>query len=341
MRPERLRPGDLVALISPAGPVDPDRAAAAAGVLEHWGLRTRFGAHALARRHGYLSGSDDERLADLDDALRDPGVRGVVCLRGGYGTQRIADRVDFGAVRRDPKLLIGFSDITALHAALWRETGLATVHGPNGATLARSAAEARRALMTADQILIKAEKSGREGADTDSGIGTGAGTSSDRDNGTDNGHDTDNGAHNGADTDKGTDMDSGTGNDAGSATATGTLLGGNLTVLAAGAGTPHQLDLRGAILLLEEVNEADYRIDRMLVQLRRSGTLDGVAGIALGQFLPRCPRGILDEHLGALGVPVVHGLPIGHGDHQVAVPLGVPARLDATTGTLTVEPACR
>ncbi|BBH68644.1 peptidase S66 [Actinoplanes sp. OR16] len=273
MEPRPLRPGELVALVSPAGPVDAGRAEAAARVLAGWGLRYRFGRHALGR-DGLFSGTDEQRLADLDDALRDPQVRGVICLRGGYGVQRIVDRVDFAALRRDPKLIMGFSDVTALHAALWRTTGLVSVHGPTGASLPASAEEARRVLMTADPVTLHGVKS------------------------------------------------------AGS--ATGVLLGGNLTMLATSAGTPDQLDLRGAILLLEETNEAAYRVDRMLVQLRRSGGLDGLAGVAVGTGLP---REIIEEHF---AVPALFGLPVGHGQRQSAVPLGAPAHLDAGAGTLTV-----
>ncbi|MEU4695224.1 LD-carboxypeptidase [Actinoplanes sp. NPDC023714] len=282
LRPEPLRPGDLVALVAPAGPVAAGRAEAAARVLEGWGLRFRFGGHALGR-DGLFSAPDADRLADLDDALRDPEVRGVVCLRGGYGTQRIVDRVDYAAVREDPKLIMGFSDITALHAALWCEARLPTIHGPTGASLsAGPAGDARRALMTDDPVTLRGEPS------------------------------------------------------AGS--ATGILLGGNLAMLAANAGTSHQLDLRGAILLLEETNEAAYRVDRMLVQLRRSGSLAGVAGVAVGRFLPELPRRIIEEHF---DVPVLFGLEVGHGRQQVAVGLGVPARLDAGAGTLTVQSPCR
>ncbi|MBB2946710.1 muramoyltetrapeptide carboxypeptidase [Actinoplanes lutulentus] len=273
MRPERLRNGDVVALVAPAGPVQEGQAEDAARILRGWGLRVRFGRYALGER-GFLSGTDDERLADLNDALRDPEVRGVVCLRGGYGSQRIAERVDFDAVRADPKLFLGFSDITALHAAFWCETGLATVHG------SVTADGVREVLMTGEPVVVHglAGESGK---------------------------------------------------------VTGTLLGGNLTMLATNAGTPHQLDLTNAILLLEEVGEAPYRIDRMLTQLQRSGALDGVAGIALGQFLPHEPEEL------RLGVPMLRGLEIGHGDRQVAVGLGVSACLDAEAGTLTVEPVCR
>jgi muramoyltetrapeptide carboxypeptidase len=289
LRPGRLRPGDLVALVAPSGPVPHDQAAAAARILTGWGLRSRLGRNALAGRR-FLAGTDDERLADLDDALRDPEVRGVLCLRGGYGAQRIVDRIDYPAVRADPKLVLGYSDITALHLALWCETGLATVHGPMGSALDASA---QWALMTGEPVTLSAEDGLRVPG-----------------------------------------------------RAQGVLLGGNLTLLATSVGTRHQPDLTGAILLLEDVDEAPYRIDRSLTQLRRAGWLDAVAGIALGRFTncvddkpgPSAEE-VLAERLASLGVPLLGGLPVGHGGPQTAVALGVPAVLDAGRGTLTVEAA--
>lgn len=304
VRPRRLRAGDLVALVAPSGAVRPDRAAAAVQVLTGWGLRVRTGRHALGR-HGFLSGTDEQRLADLDDAMRDPDVRGVLCLRGGYGVQRIVDDLDVAAVRADPKMVMGFSDITALHVALWCATGLATVHGPTAASLDRAAGSstadgAYRALMTGRPVVVSAEQ-----AETTFEVRS-------------------------------------------AGRAQGTLLGGNLTMLAATAGTRHRPDLRNAILLIEDVNEEPYRIDRSLVQLRRSGWFDGVVGVAVGQFTdcvaaepgPTAPQ-VLAEQLGTLGIPVVGGLPIGHGTQQTAVGLGVSAVLDADAGMLTVQPVGR
>jgi muramoyltetrapeptide carboxypeptidase len=292
VRPPRLRAGDLVALVAPAGPVPEDQAALTERILTGWGLRTRRGRHSLGRS-GFLSGTDDERLTDLNAALRDPAVRGVMCLRGGYGSQRIVDRIDFAAVRADPKVVVGFSDITALHLALWCEARLATVHGPVGVALREGtpAAEAvRRSMMTAEPVVVTA-------GPTALGI-TGR--------------------------------------------ADGILLGGNLTLLAASCGTRHQPPVAGAILLLEEVNEPAYRVDRSLVQLRRAGWFDGVAGVAVGHFT-NCPGAdaVLAEHLGGLGVPVLGGLPIGHDLAQIAVGLGLPARIDTAAGTLTVQPPAR
>lgn len=302
VKPDRLRASDLVALVAPAGATRQHQADTAAQVVAEWGLRVRLGRHALGR-HTYLAGTDQQRLADLNDALRDPQVRGVICLRGGYGSQRIVDDVDYAAVRADPKLIMGFSDITALHVALWCEAGLATVHGPTGANLnacadSMTTSSARRAVMTTDSITVAAD-------DTESTFGVRV-----------------------------------------AGRAEGTLLGGNLTMLAATAGTRHKLDLTGAILLLEAVSEETYRLDRSLVQLKRAGWLDNLAGVAVGQFTdcaeedpgPTVPDILLD-HFSGLGIPVLGGLPIGHGDQQTAIALGVPAILDADKATLTVQAA--
>lgn len=300
IRPPRLRAGDLVALVSPSGPMPAPRAMVAATVLQGWGLRVRMGAHALSRHH-YLAGTDEERLADFNDALRDDEVRAVICLRGGYGAQQIVDDLDFDAVRADPKPVLGFSDITAIHAALWRETGLVTLHGPTAGQFDRgpesvTALDARRALMTGDPVTVAASPAESTHCVRVPGR------------------------------------------------AVGTLLGGNLAMLASTVGTRHALDLDGAILLLEDVNEAPYRVARMLVQLRRAGWFRGLRGVAVGQFtdcvdVEPAVEDVLAEQLGALGVPVLGGLPLGHGAEQLTVGLGVPAVLDADAGELVVSPA--
>jgi muramoyltetrapeptide carboxypeptidase len=291
----RLRAGDLIALVAPSGAVSEDEVAAAVRTVEEWGLRARAGRHALGR-HSFHSGTDAERLADLNEALRDPSVRGILCLRGGYGLQRIVDEVDFAAAGADPKPMMGYSDITALHVALWCEAGLPTVHGPTAGHLFKGADGARRVLMSGDPVTLAADP-------TESTFSVRVG-----------------------------------------GRAEGTLLGGNLTILASTAGTRHRLDPHGTILLIEDVNEAPYRIDRALVQLRRAGWLDGLAGVAIGQFTRcvdatyrRTTEEVLAEHFGER-IPVLGGLPIGHGERQTAVALGVPAVLDATAGTLVVQP---
>jgi muramoyltetrapeptide carboxypeptidase len=306
LRPPALRPGDLVMLVSPSGPTKVERVTRGVDLLTGWGLRVVTAPNAYLDL-GYLAGADSERLADLNLALRDPEVRGVLCTRGGYGVQRIVDGLDVDAVRADPKVVVGFSDITALQLGLWRGARLATVHGPGAAWLdERTGPEAaeslRRAVMVAEPVVLKA----RDDEETSTvRLNTSAGSVS------------------------------------------GTLLGGNLSLLCASVGTRDMPDLRGAVLLLEDVDEPPYRVDRMLLHLRRAGCLDGLAGVALGQFT-NCADGwsttvdaVLTEHLGVLGVPVLGGLPIGHGRDQLTVPLGVPATLDAAAGTLTVAPAVR
>jgi muramoyltetrapeptide carboxypeptidase len=302
-RPPALAPGDAVRLVSPSGPTRPERVARGIALLSGWGLRVRTAAHTFDRT-GYFAGGDEHRLADLNAALRDPEVRGIVCTRGGYGAQRIVDGLDLDAVRADPKVLVGFSDITALQLALFQGAGLATVHGPGAAWLDErtpqvSAASLRAAVMTARPVVIAADPAEATAAATVPGH------------------------------------------------AEGVLLGGNLSLLAASIGTRDLPALHGVILLIEEVGEPPYKVDRMLTHLSRAGLLEQVAGVALGQFtdctdgLPVSIVDVLVERLGGLGVPVLGGLPVGHGYGQLTVPLGVPARLDARAGTLTVESAVR
>jgi len=302
VHPPTLRRGDTVLLVSPSGPSRPERVERGIDMLASWGLQVRAAPHAFDRT-GYLAGPDEDRLADLNLAFRDPEVRGVLCTRGGYGAQRIVDGIDLAAVRADPKVVLGFSDITALQLALWRGARLVTVHGPGAAWLAErtgpaSAESLRRAIMS-DQPAVLTVRPEEETAPVRMGAGV----------------------------------------------VTGTLLGGNLSLLAATVGTRDMPDLTGTILLIEDVDEPPYKVDRMLLHLRRSGALAAVAGVAVGQFT-NCADGwptsivdVLAEHLGALDVPVVGGLPIGHGKDQLTVALGARATLDPDAGVLTVGPA--
>jgi muramoyltetrapeptide carboxypeptidase len=303
-RPRPLVSGDAVMLVSPSGPARPEPVARGIELLTGWGLEVRLGADVYAR-HGYLAGTDAQRAASLNAALADPDIRAVIATRGGYGAQRIVDALDLGPVRADPKLVVGFSDITALQLALWRAARLATVHGPGAAWLdertdERSAESLRRALMTDDPVVLVADRDAETGPVRIPGP-----------------------------------------------VVTGTLLGGNLCLLASSVGTVDLPSLAGAILLLEDVAEPPYKVDRMLTQLRRAGALDAVAGIALGQFTrctddwPVTVADVLAERLADLGVPVLGGLPVGHGYAQLTVPVGVPATLDVAAGTLTAEPAVR
>ncbi|MGW4956086.1 S66 peptidase family protein [Nonomuraea sp. NPDC004186] len=309
LRAPRLMSGDRVRVVSPASPPNPDLVAAGVELLTSWGLRVELAEHAFDQ-WGYMAGHDEERAADLNDAFRDPGVRAVFATRGGKGAYRIVDDLDFDALARDPKPVIGFSDITHLHLAVWRHCRLAGLHGPfvnwNASVTGPASAEAlRRALMTTDPVTVH-----RDPSEVTAQVGA-------------------------------------------AGTATGTLIGGNLSAVRTqvGAGLP---SLEGAILFLEDNRGTGLgEVDRSLTQLSRSGALDGVRGIALGQF-----RGfeqddgdptlggwgvvdVLRDHLDRLGVPILGGLPAGHGDNPPTIPIGTEAAIDTAAGTLTVQAAVR
>lgn len=296
VRPRRLAPGDRVAVVAPAGPVPADRLDAGLAVLHGWGLDVVEMPHARDRlgRLPYLAATDEERAGDLMAAWCDPDVAAVVCARGGYGVQRMLDHLDWDALAAaGPKVLVGFSDITALHQAFAARLGLATVHGPVVTSLG-SGDDVSRAHLR-DLLL-----------------GPVAGLSL---------------------TPEPVDALAG-------GRAEGVLVGGNVALLAADAGTPTWRPATGGIALLEDLDESPYSLDRMLTQLLRAGWFDGVRGIALGQFTG-CgtleeQRALFADRLGRLGVPVLLGVPVGHADRNLAVPLGVPAALDADAGTLVV-----
>jgi muramoyltetrapeptide carboxypeptidase len=290
-----LKPGDKVRFVSPASTPQRDAVLRRAERLEEWGLRVDFGEHAF-RKVGYLAGTDDERLADINAALCDNDVRAIFTTRGGKGSYRIAERLDFDAARRDPKLLIGFSDITILHLALWKHCGISGVHGTlidvDGQFGPQNEVSLRSLLMMDEPIVIRSRAAEITSTLTTSGV------------------------------------------------AEGILLGGNLDSIATAAGWALP-PLDGAILLLEAVNMYLGQVDRQLTMLRKAGHLAGLAGVALGQFTGFQPSDtftiidLLREHLDPLRVPVLGGLPLGHGDEPLSTLVGVTAILDTTSKELT------
>ena len=302
LRSPRLQPGDRVRLVSPASYPDQELLDYTIDVLEGWGLEPEVADHAMDI-YGYMAGTDRQRIDDMNAAFRDPGVRALVTTRGGAGAYRIADDLDFAAVRADPKPLIGFSDITALHLSLLQHCGLASIHGCVVGPTAQ--ATVKSLLMSTEPITLTADSDAVSAAATVPGE------------------------------------------------ATGRLIGGNLATVATAVGV-RVPSLDGAILFLEDQRVVGLgTIDRQLTQLRASGTLDGIAGIALGSF--EAFRGYTDrgweladvfqDRLGTLGVPIIGGLFAGHdltdtdgSPDQSAVPLGSTATIDTGAGTLTVDP---
>jgi muramoyltetrapeptide carboxypeptidase len=307
VRPPRLAPGSRVALVAPAGPLgERDDLSRAIELCQLLGLVPAPGEHVLDR-YGYLAGSDDARAADLNTALEDPTIDAVWCLRGGYGVSRILDRVNYGALARWPKAVIGFSDITALLLAIRARTGLVAFHGPMSRAPLTSFSRAHF-----EQVLRRPEPAGVLGLlEPPAGVLVPRSPRIVA-------------IHGGA--------------------AEGPLVGGNLTLLMALAGTPDFPDLDGALLFLEDVGEDLYRVDRLLAQLRMMGGLARLAGVVVGQFtdMKKGTDGggalafdeVLHTYLGPLGIPVAYGFPIGHVDDQWTMPLGVRARLDADQGTV-------
>jgi len=304
VKPPALRPGDTVMLVAPAGPADKERVLQFVRLLEKKGFRVVVPKD-LFRRDRYLAGSDDERAAELNAAIRDPKVRAIFPCRGGYGLTRILDRIDYAALRKDPKIITVFSDLTALHLAVARKARVITFHSPMPEFDLRHEegdyAYAARSFWRT--LLASAYGKGEAGYAVEFP----------------------------ADGPKPVKLVGGK--------ARGRLVGGNLTLICATLGTPYALEPKGNVLLLEDTGEAPYRVDRMLSQLRLAGVLDAVAGVVVGDFsktdVKETDR-VLREYLGKLKVPVVLNFPAGHTAKNATLPHGALVELDADAGSLRV-----
>lgn len=291
-RPPLLGPGSRVALVAPSGPLsDADLQHAIANVHE-LGCEAIVGDHVLDRE-GYLAGTDAHRAADLNRAANDDRVDGIWCIRGGYGAMRLLRSLDLDAWKRRPRALIGYSDITALHAAVGGSAGLVTFHGPTARS--KITAFSKRSLRAA--VIERTEPCGAAPSACTLYKGR----------------------------------------------ARGQLIGGNLALVVSLLGTPYAPTFDGAILVLEDVNEAIYRLDRMLTQLLLSGALERLSGIAFGSFtdisedstdIERPLTDVLSEIAEAARVPCLANIPLGHIADQWTVPLGAAAELDADAKTL-------
>ncbi len=295
-KPDRLRKGDRVRLIAPASPFDPGLFRAGQQVLEGLGLVPVASRGGLARE-GFLAGSDQRRAEELRRALQEEDTRAVWCIRGGYGTARLLPLLDLPRLRRHPKLLVGFSDITALLVQLTRPGGFVTVHGPVITQLPRLPASHLRWLKA---MLFEASAPQRVPLGRTRTLVPGK--------------------------------------------AEGRLMAGNLSILASLAGTRFAPDLSGAVLCIEEVGEQAYRLDRLFWQLVSAGLLKRVRGILLGELVGCQPEGtgrysprrVLERAIAMLGLPALSGAAFGHGRHNLALPIGARARLDAEARTLTL-----
>ena len=326
--PRRLAPGDTIAFVAPAGELDRERMALARTRLEARGYKVVQRDDVFAQE-GYLAGSDERRAEELMQAFRDPAVAAIFPGTGGYGTMRILDRLDYAVIRANPKLLIGFSDITGLHAAINRHAGLVTFHSPSPmwglgspegmeplaeAWFFRAVAGGAAGPWMLDATAASAASTPRDGKGEEAGTPPAPMTAWGR------------------------------------GTARGRLVGGNLSLLSALEGTPYAIDTRNAILVIEDVREAPYRIDRMLRQLKLSGKLAQLRGAVLGQFTRSSDRedqprggdqrygteGVLRQYFGDAGIPVLVSFPIGHVRRNLTLPMGGLVEIDADRVSLTV-----
>lgn len=308
LKPPRLRKGDTVGLICPAGFVaDRFGVEQVSDTVRAMGLVPKAAPHLLSR-HGYLAGTDEQRASDIQAMFADDNVRAIFAVRGGWGCQRLLPLLDFEAIRKNPKLLVGSSDITSLLLALWAKTGIGSIHGPNAAHSWPQGVWRDFHALTfggATPTFAMPPPPNTGGLAKRDGLHTFRG-----------------------------------------GIARGRLLGGNLSVLAAMVGTPYLPDFSGAILFLEETNEAEYRIDRLLTQLGQSGVLKSVVGVVFGQCTncsnPGAPYGnftvyeVMDSHFAKLGVPAFQGARFGHIAGTLSLPVGTMAEVNADNGTIRV-----
>lgn len=307
IKPKRLKAGDTVGVIAPSSSISEESFAKALQNLSNLGVKTKVGQYARGEK-GFLAGTDAERLHDIHWAFGDKEIDAVWCVRGGYGLSRLLPQVDFALIKQNPKIFIGYSDITALHVAIFQNTGLVTFHGPVAASEMSDYSKTHvvNALMN-PSAPYKIALSPYNQAQTSPLFKTETITPG---------------------------------------RCRGPLIGGNLSLLSAMAGTPSGLkNLKGKILFLEDIEERPYRVDRMLTQLRQSVDLRALAGIALGVFEGCQPpagrpsqtvQEVIKDRLGDLGVPLIYGLSFGHIRDQCTLPLGVEAELNTEKATLTL-----
>ena len=284
IRPPRLLPGGIIGIAAPASPFDRVLFEQGRAVIESRGYETRCpdGVHARER---YFAGGDRLRAELLGRLFADPEVGAIVCARGGFGSMRTLAHLDFDQIRRYPKVLVGFSDITALLNVLGERCGLVGFHGPVVTSLAETEAQTVDSLFSAISSEAVVDLSAKDGRTLSPGR------------------------------------------------VTAPLAGGNLTTLCHLTGTQFTPSFAGKILLLEDINEAPYRIDRMLSQMRMAGCFDDLAGLVLGAF-SGCGseddlRAIIEDIFGNMGVPILSGLDVGHSPVNLTVPMGLEATLDA------------
>lgn len=297
--PPSLNPCDTIGLVCPSGYMAEERTHVCVQALQDWGYNVRIGATVGGHSANYFSGTDEERLADLQRMLDDDGIHAILCARGGYGMGRIIDRVDFSRFKKNPKWIIGYSDITVLHSHLYSNYYIASLHAPMAGAFndggdknefiasLKNALEGKKA-----KYQTPVHEFNRKGE------------------------------------------------------AIGELVGGNLSLLAHGVGTPSDIKTKGRILFMEDVGEYIYNVDRMLHQLKRSGKLDRIAGLIIGGFTEskdtERPFGqdvyaVIRDIIAEYDYPVCFDFPVSHTDRNYALKVGVGYKLKVGRSKVTLE----
>lgn len=302
VKPKRLSRGDIIGVISPASsPEESIRTEQGVRYLEKLGYRVKIGKH-VGKAHGYLAGEDEERLEDIHTMFKDKNVKAVFCLRGGYGAFRLLDKIDYKLIKQNPKIFVGYSEITALQNAIFHKTGLVTFAGPMVAVDFWNEVSPFTTEMFWD-IITSNKKQGRLELPED------------YTNGLPNLH-------------KGM--------------ASGRIIGGNLAVFNALLGTEFFPSLKDKILMIEDINEKPYKIDRLLNQLRLAKVFRQVKGIILGRFV-ECYEPdpntktlslgeVIQHYIGSLKLPIIYTFPHGHIKELVTIPFGISVKMNATKG---------
>jgi muramoyltetrapeptide carboxypeptidase len=309
IKPFALKSGDTIGVIAPGTAVsDPDDIAKAKEAADLLCIKIKFGRY-VTQGSGYKSRTVKERLEDLHSMFLDVSIKGIICIRGGYGCGQLIDQIDYSLIRANPKVFVGYSDITALHLAIQKKSNMVTFHGPMmvSSLTKYSQAYLQKAIFSPNPIGSFSNPTNEAGIRNSHPLRV---------------------------------INSGK--------STGKLTGGNLSLISSLMGTPYEIDTEGKILFIEDVGEEPYRIDRMLNQLKLAGKLQKAAGIIVGECSDceyKQAGSVWDESLGEiidryfanLKCPVIYGLMIGHTSDQITIPLGVEAELDADNKTITIK----
>ena len=290
IRPDFLREGDIISIVAPGRKINREEVAASVKIFESWGLHVRVAKNIFNNSHSYLAGTDAERLSDFQTALDDVNVKAIVCARGGYGSVRLIEQLNFDPLRKNPKWIVGFSDITAFHLKL-NVLGYESVHSTMPVLFSKkesthSVESLRKVLFGVDEILsTNYNKSNRTGL------------------------------------------------------VTGQVVGGNLSLLVSSLATPSEPITKGKIIVIEEVSEYLYKIDRMMNQLKQANKFNDVAGLVVGHFTDvldteisfgETVEQIILKAVAGYNFPIAFGFPVGHDEPNLAWRNGGEATLHVT-----------